>query len=96
MAKAGPPESTGAEGGEISCANPDISEDNRRIVRPPAPLISGGDVLLESAAASGMVLIGALRTAADPVAVADNGATLMVARGMAASTLLFGDDNFLD
>jgi hypothetical protein len=42
-----------------------------------------------------MVLIDAVPAAVDPVAVPDDGATLMVARGKAAPTLLLSDDGSL-
>ena len=93
---AGPPESTGAEGGEISCANPDISEDNLRIVRPPAPPLPEEDELPGPTAASGMVPVDAMPTAVDLVVVADDGATLMVARGTATPILLLNEDGSLD
>lgn len=84
----GPPESAGDEGGDISCANPDISADNFRIVRPPALPLPEEDVLPSPEVASGMVLIGAVLAAADPVAAADGGVMLMDARGTVAWTRL--------
>ena len=96
MPMAGPPESTGAEGGEISCANPDISEDNLRIVRPPAPPPPEEDESPGTTAATGMTPVDAVLAAVDPVAVADDGVMLMVARGTPAPTLLLGDDGSLD
>jgi hypothetical protein len=46
--------------------------------------------------ASEVVPVDAVPAAVDPVAVADDGATLMVARGMVAPTLLLSDDGCLD
>jgi hypothetical protein len=96
MPMAGGPGSTGAEGGEISCANPDISEDNLRIVRPPAVPFPEEDELPWPTAASGMIPVDVVLAAVDPVAIADDGVMLMVARGAAAPTLLFGDEGSLD
>ena len=96
MAMAGPPESTGAEGGEINCANPDISADNLRIVRPPAPADPETDELPEPAVASGMVPVGSVLTAMDPVAAVGDCSTLMDARGTAVPILLLCDDGSLD
>ncbi len=67
----GLPESVGAEGGETSCVNPDISADNLRIVRPPAPPLPEEDELPTPAAASGMVPVGAVPVAVNPVGDAD-------------------------
>jgi hypothetical protein len=89
-------ETTGAEGGEINCANPGISAANLLIDRPPALPLPGVEELPVPAAASEMVPAGAVPAAMDPVALADNGATLMVARGMAVPTLLLSDDDSLD
>ena len=93
---AGLTETTGTEGGEINCANPDISAANLFIDRPPAPPLSEVDELPAPAAASGMVPVVAVPAVLDPVAVADDGATLMVARGTVAPTLLLSDDGSLD
>jgi hypothetical protein len=81
-------ERVGAEGGETSCVSPDISADNLRIVRPPAPPFPEEDELPAPAAASGMVPVGAVPVVVTPVEDADNGVTLMVASGAAAPTLL--------
>ena len=89
-------DSTGTEGGEINCANPGISEANLLIDRPPAPPFPPVDVLPAPAAASGMVPVDAVPTAGDRAVVAEDGATLMVARGTAAPTLLLSDDGSLD
>jgi hypothetical protein len=43
-----------------------------------------------------MVPVGAVPAARDLVVVVDDGATLMVARGTAAPTLLLSDDGCLD
>ena len=93
---AGVTEITGAEGGEINCASPGISAANLLIVRPPAPPCPEVDELPALAAASGMVPVDAVPAAKDLVAVVDDGATLMVARGTAAPTLLFSEDGSLD
>ena len=93
---AGLTDSTGTECGEINCASPGISATNLCIVRPPAPPLPEVDELPAPAAASGMVPVGAVPTAADLMAVADDRATLMVARGTAAPTLLLSDDGSLD
>ena len=94
---AGLTETTGAEGGEINCANPGISAANLLADRPPARPLPEVDGLPAPAAASGMVPVVVDAAAVlDPVAVADDGATLMVARGRAAPTLLLSDDGSLD
>ena len=93
---AGLTESTGTEGGEVNCANPGMSAANLRIVRPPAPPFPEEDDLPVPAAASGMVPVDAMPTAVDLVVVADDGATLMVARGTATPTLLLNEDGSLD
>ena len=91
----GPPvtgllESVGAEGGDTSCENPDISADNLRIVRPPGlPPPEEGEVPT-LAAARGMAPVGAVPVAVDPVGAAADGVALMAARGMTAPILLRG------
>lgn len=93
----GPPvtgllESVGAEGGDTSCENPDISADNLRIVRPPGlPPPEEGEVPT-LAAARGMAPVGAVPVAVDPVGAAADGVALMAARGMAVPILLRGTD----
>ena len=89
-------EGGGAEVGEISCANPGMSAANLLIDRPPALLLPEVDELPVPAAASGVVPIDAVPTAMDPVVVADDGVTYMVARGTVAPTLLLSDDGSLD
>jgi hypothetical protein len=93
---AGLTDSAGTEGGEFNCASPGISAANFRIVRPPAPPLPEVDELPAPAAASGMVPVDAVPTAVDLVVVADDGATLMVARGTATPTLLLNEDGSLD
>lgn len=88
----GPSESAGAEGGDTSCANPDISEDNLRIARPPALPFPEEAELPTPAAAKGMVLAGAVPVAVNPVGGAADGVTLMGARGTAAPILLRDTD----
>ena len=88
----GPPESAGAEGGDISCANPDISEDNLRIPRPPALPFPKVAELPTPATAKGMVPAGAVPVAVNPVGGAADGVTLMGARGTAAPILLGDSD----
>ncbi|MEQ1656773.1 MAG: hypothetical protein ABL960_13845 [Nitrospira sp.] len=85
-----------AEGGEINCANPGVSATNLLIDRPPALPLPEVEELLAPAAASGIVPIGAVPAVVDPVAFTDDGATLMVVRGMDAPTLLLSDDGSLD
>ncbi len=86
----GPPESVGVEGGDTSCATPDISEDNFRIPRPPALPLPEEVGLPTPAAAKGMVLTGAVPAAVNPVGGAAEGITLMGARGTAAPIPLRG------
>jgi hypothetical protein len=93
---AGLTETTGTEGGEINCANPGMSAANLLIDRPPAPPFPEVEELPAPAAASGVVPIDAVPTAMDPVVVADDGVTFMVARGTVAPTLLLSDDGSLD
>jgi hypothetical protein len=93
---AGLTELTGTEAGESNCVNPGISAANLLIVRPPALLLPEVDDFPPPAVASGMVPVGVVPTATDPVAVADDGATLMVARGAAAPTLLLSGDGSVD
>ena len=93
---AGLTETTGTEDGESNCGNPGISAANLFIDRPPALPLPEVEELPAPAAASGMVPVGAVPTATDPVAVADDGATLMVVRGTAAPTLLLSEVGSLD
>ena len=93
---AGLTERTGAEGGESNCANPGISATNFFIDRPPLPPLPEVDELPAPAAASGMVPVVATPAAVDLVVVVDDGATLVLARGKAAPTLLLSDDGSLD
>jgi hypothetical protein len=86
----------GTEGGEFNCASPGISAANFRIARPPAPPLPEVDELPAPAEASGMVPVDAMPTEVDLVVVADDGATLMVARGTATPTLLLNEDGSLD
>ena len=81
-------EITGAGGGEINCANPGISAANLLIDRPPALPLPEVEELPAPAAASGMVPVDAVPAATDPLAVAGDGATLMVARGATVGSLL--------
>ncbi len=90
-------ETTGTEGGEINCANLGISAANLRIDRPPAPPLPDVEELPVPIAASGMVpVVVDVAAVLDPVAVADDGATLVLARGTAAPTLLLSDDGSLN
>ena len=89
-------ETTGAEGGDINCVSPGISAASLFIVRPPVCPLPELDDLPAPAAASGMVPVDAVPVAMVPVVVADDGATLMVARGTAAPTLLLSGDGSLD
>jgi hypothetical protein len=70
-------ESVGAEGGDTSCTTPDISEDNLRIPRPPAPPLPEEVELPTPAAAKGMMPTGAVPVAVNPVEAAADGETLM-------------------
>ena len=85
-----------AAGGEINCANPGISAANLLIDRPPALPLPEVEELPAPAAASGIVPVGAVPAAMYPVALANDGATLMVARGTAVPILLLSDDASLD
>lgn len=87
---------TGAEGGVISCANPGISAANLLIDRPPVLPFPAVEEFPAPAAASGMTPVDVAPTAMDPVVVTDDGATLMVARGTAAPTVLLNDDAPMD
>ena len=89
-------DSVGAEGGAINCANSGISATNLCIDRPPAPLLPEVDEFPAPATANGVVPVDTVPAATDPMAVADDGATRMVARGTAAPTLVFSDDVSLD
>jgi hypothetical protein len=89
-------ETAGTEGGESNCVNPGISAANLLIDRPPAFPLPEVEELPVPAAASGIVPVGAVLVARNPWAVADDGATLMVATGKAAPTLLLSDDASLD
>ena len=77
---AGLTEITGAEGGEINCANPGISAANLLIDRPPA-LPTEVAALPVLAAASGMVPVDAVPAAVVLAVVAEDGVTFIVARG---------------
>jgi hypothetical protein len=87
---------TGAEGGKSNCGNPGISAANLLIDRPPVLPLPEVEVLPVPAAASGMVPVDVVPTAMVPEVVADDGATLMVARGTVTPTLLLRDDGSLD
>ena len=89
-------DSTGIEDGEVNCANPGISAANLRIVRPPPPPSLEAGELAVLAAANGMAPVGVVAAAVDPVAGADDGAMLMVARGTAPPTLLLSGNGSLD
>ena len=87
---AGLVETTGSEGAEMSCANPGISAANLLIDRPPEfpfPEVEEFPVPLPGAA-SGIVPVADVPMAIDPFAVVGGSATLMVAIGTAAPTLL--------
>ena len=66
-------ESAKAVDGEISCVNSGIPADIPRNVRPPEPPLSGEDELPTPAAASGIVPVGAVPVAEDPMDVTDDG-----------------------
>ncbi len=97
---AGPPvtgsERAGAEGGETSCVNPDISADNLRIVRPPALPFPEEDELPAPAAASGMVPVGAVLVAVNPVAAAGDGVDAYGCKRYGCSDTSMRHDGSLD
>ena len=93
---AGLTETTGAEGDEINCANPGISAANLLIDRPPLKTIPEVEELPAPAAASGMVPADAVPIAMEPMVVADDGATVMVAIGTVAPTVLLSEDGSVD
>ena len=93
---AGLTEITGAEGGEFNCANPGISAANLFIDRPAALPFPEVEELPVPAAASGVVPFDTVPAVKDAVAVVDDGATFMVARGRTAPILLLSDDGSLD
>src|SRR6185436_4372321 len=95
---AGLVETTGSEGAEMSCANPGISAANLLIDRPPVfPFPEVEELPLPlPGAASGIVPVADVPVAMDPLVVAGGGATLMVAIGTAAPTLLLSDDDSVD
>lgn len=86
---------TGAEGGVISCANPGNSAANLLIDRPPPLPPPDDEELPAPTAANGMVPVGAVPAAMEPVAVAGNGTALMVARGTAAPMFLLSEEGSL-
>ena len=86
----------GAEGDESNCVSPGISAANLLIDRPLALPLPEVEVLPVPAAASGVVPVDVVPTARDPEVVADDGATVMVARGTVTPTLLLRDDGSLD
>ena len=88
-------ESATAVGGEISCVSSGISADIPRKVRPPEPLLSEEDELPTPAAASGMVPVGSVPVAEDPVDVADDGVMCADARGKVVAILLGGVNDSL-
>lgn len=95
---AGLVETTGSEGGEMSWVNPGISEASLLIDLPPAfPFPEVEELPLPlPGAASGIVPVADVPTAIDPFAVVGDGATLIVARGATAPTLLLSDDGSVD
>ena len=95
---AGLTETAGAEGGDNNCANPGFSAANLCIVRPLAfPFPELDELPAPAVAVSGLVPVGAAPAARELVAVDDDGATLMVARGTATPTLLLlSEDGCLD
>jgi hypothetical protein len=82
--------------GDTNCASPGISAANLLIDRPPALPLPDVEELPAPAAAIGMVLVCGVPAAIDPVVVAGDGTTLMVARGTVAPTFLLSDDDSLD
>ena len=92
---AGLTESTGTGGGEFNSANLGISAAIFRIDRPPAPPSPDLEDLPAPAAVSGTVAVDAGPGELDAEAVADEGATLMAAKGIVVPTLLLSDDGSL-
>ena len=92
---AGLVEIAGAEGDEINSANFGISAASLRIVRPPPPL-SDLDELPPPAEANGTVPVDTVPAGGEFVAGADDGATLIVAKGRADPTLLLSDNGSLE
>lgn len=98
---AGPPvtgllERVGAKDGDTSCTTSDISEDNLRIPRPPAFPLPEEVGLPMPAAAKGMVLVGVVPVAVNPVGAAADGVTLMGGSCTAAPILVRGTDGSSD
>jgi hypothetical protein len=92
-------ETIGAAGGEISCANPGISSASLLIDRPWVFPFSGVEEWPPPGLASGIVPVDTVPVAVEPEVVAEDGMRLMVARGVAAPTLLtvlLSDDGSLD
>ena len=79
----------------ISCANPGNSAANLFIDRPPPIPPPDDEELPAPAAANGMVPVGAVPAAMEPVAVAGNATALMVARGTAAPMFLLSEEGSL-
>ena len=73
----GIPEGVGAEGGDTSCATPDISADNLRIARPPTRPLPEEVELPMSAAAKYMMPTGVVPVAVNPVEATANGVPLI-------------------
>jgi hypothetical protein len=86
----------GVEGVVVSCANPGISAANLLIDRPPALPLPDDEELFAPAAARGMAPVDVVPVAMVPEVVADDGATLMVARGTADPTALLSDNGSVD
>ena len=84
-------EGAGAEGGDISWANPGISAANLLIDRPPAFPFPEVEELPVPAAASGIVPVDAVPAAVAP----EVGATLTVARGTVGLALPVKDEDSL-
>ena len=92
---AGLVEIAGAEGGDSNCASLGISEASLCIVRPPPPF-SDLDELPPPAEANGVVPVDTVPAGVEFVAGADDGATLIVAKGKADPTLLLSDNGSLE
>ena len=89
-------ETTGAAGGDISCANPGISSASLLIDRPGVFPFPGVAEWLPPGFAIGIVPVDNVPVAVELEVVAGAGMTLMVARGTAAPTLLWSDVGSLD
>ena len=95
----GAEEGEGVEVGAINCVNPGISSASLLIDRPWVFPFPGVEDWPPPGLASGIVPVDTVSVAVEPEVVAEDGMRLMVARGVAAPTLLtvlLSDDGSLD